>query len=155
MRMVLVLIPRYRTFAMAARQQDSRALLLERGIRPTPRRLAVLDVLAAEPNDATAQQIHAELGRRGHGTGLATVYRTLGLLNERGVVDALMHSPGETCYRLCGEEHHHHLVCSECHRVVELRECDLEVWLERASASHGFVATSHRLEATGVCSACR
>jgi Fur family transcriptional regulator, ferric uptake regulator len=117
--------------------------------------VAVLDALGHEPNDATAQEIHAELLRRGRGTGLATVYRTLSLLSERGVVDALMHSRGETCYRLCGDEHHHHLVCSECHRVVEIADCDLEGWLERVSASHGFVATSHRLEATGVCSACR
>ena len=71
------------------------------------------------------------------------------------MVDALVHGRGETCYRLCGEEHHHHLVCYECHRVVELADCELDPWLERVSASHGFVATGHRLEATGVCAHCR
>ena len=54
---------------------------------------------------------------RGSGVGLATVYRTLGWLAENGVVDTLSHNRGEACYRLCGDGHHHHLVCSGCHRV--------------------------------------
>ena len=69
------------------------------------------ELLAAEPTDATAQQIHARLRDGGQAIGLATVYRTLALLSERGVIDALAHRPGETCYRLCGEGHHHHLLC--------------------------------------------
>jgi Fur family ferric uptake transcriptional regulator len=140
---------------MAAGQAEPRTALTKSGIKPTAQRLAVLEALAAEPNDATAQQIHSRLAAAGETVGLATVYRTLALLSEHGVVDALAHTPSETCYRLCGAEHHHHLVCSECHRVVELADCELDAWLERVSASHGFVATGHRLEATGVCSACQ
>ena len=140
---------------MTSRQADIRAVLTRRGIRATQQRLAVLAALTREPNDATAQQIHAALAAGGARVGLATVYRTLALLTEEGVVDALIHNAGETCYRLCGEQHHHHLVCSECHRVVELADCELEDWLERVSASHGFVATSHRLEATGLCADCQ
>lgn len=155
MRMVIVLTVRYCTHPAMAKQVETRELLLQRGIKPTRQRLAVLEALAAEPNDATAQQIHTELARKGEGTGLATVYRTLNLLAASGVVDALVHHAGETCYRVCGTDHHHHLVCSECHRVVELRDCDLDAWLDRVSAAHGFVATEHRLEAVGVCSACR
>src|ERR687888_1109774 len=140
---------------MTREQPEPRAALTGTGIKPTAQRVAVLEALAAEPNDATAQQIHARLEAAGESVGLATVYRTLALLSEQGVVDALAHSPGETCYRVCGAEHHHHLVCSECHRVVELADCELDAWLERVSASHGFVATGHRLEATGVCPACQ
>ena len=95
---------------------------------------------------------HAEAGER---IGLATVYRTLGALAEHGIVDTLSHNPLEACYRLCGEGHHHHLVCSECHRVVELAECGLDQWLDAAAASADFVATAHRVEVVGVCSSCR
>jgi Fur family ferric uptake transcriptional regulator len=91
----------------------------------------------------------------GAAIGLATVYRTLASLREQGVVDVLSHRPGELCYRLCADEHHHHLVCSSCHRVVELGECDLEPRLERIARKHGFVTTGHRLEVTGLCEACR
>ena len=125
------------------------------GLRPTRQRRAVLQALAAEPNDATAQEIHARLSAGGESIGLATVYRTLALLNERGVVDALAHRPGELCYRLCGEGHHHHLVCGECHRVVELDDCDLEDWLERLALEHEFAISGHTVEVTGICADCR
>lgn len=131
------------------------AALAAKGIRLTGPRLHVLEALALEPDDATAQQIHARLRAAGRTTGLATVYRTLAILSEHGLIDALTHRPGESCYRLCSPEHHHHLVCSSCHRVVELQGCDLDAWLEKVSSNHGFVATEHHLEVTGLCSSCR
>ena len=134
---------------------DLTKLLARRGIRPTRCRVEVLEALARERDDATARTIHGRLREDGSRVGLATVYRTLALLSEHGVVDALAHHPSETCYRLCGDEHHHHLVCSGCHRVVELADCDLDAWLDRAAASHGFVATAHQLEVTGLCATCR
>ena len=142
---------------MAARRaiEQAERLLGQRGVRATPRRVRVLAELVGEPNDATAQSLHARLRARGDRIGLATVYRTLGVLVENGIVDPLSHSPGELCYRICGAGHHHHLVCTECHRVVELVSCDLDAWLERAAADHGFRPTGHRLEATGVCGECR
>lgn len=124
------------------------------GLRATRQRAAVVEELGREDDDVTAQELHARLRRRGHDVGLATVYRTLAVLAEAGAIDALSHRPGEVCYRRCGDEHHHHLVCSGCHRVVELHDCELEPWLERLSAEHGFVATDHRLEVTGLCSGC-
>jgi Fur family ferric uptake transcriptional regulator len=130
-------------------------LLVDHGIRTTRQRLRVLEALAAEPNDATAQQVFESLRAAGEPIGLATVYRTLALLSDRGVVDALMHRPGEVCYRLCSDGHHHHLTCSECHQVVELGDCELEPWLKRLARAHGFNVTSHAVEVTGICADCR
>ena len=124
------------------------------GIRPTRGRLSVLEELAREPHDANAQAIHARLARRRKGVGLATVYRALGDLSEAGLIDALPHGGAETHYRLCGEGHHHHLVCSRCHRVVELTSCDLDGWLNRVAADNEFTVTAHTLEVTGLCSDC-
>ena len=131
-----------------------RRLLVLGGLRATRQRVAVVEELEREPDDVTAQELHARLRGRGERIGLATVYRTLTGLAEAGAIDALSHRPGEVCYRRCGDEHHHHLVCSGCHRVVELVDCELDPWLARLSSEHGFVATGHRLEVTGVCSAC-
>ena len=150
MRMIIALIHWYRT-VMAASAQD---LLASHGIRSTRQRLHVLEALSVEPNDATAQEIFEALRARGESIGLATVYRTLALLSGRGVVDALMHRPGEICYRLCSGGHHHHLTCSECHHVVELADCRLEPWLERLGGAHGFTVTGHAVEVTGICADC-
>ena len=143
---------------MATKQErDLRAILARGGLRVTRQRLLVLEALAGEPHDATAQQIHERLCGSGSGerVGLATVYRTLGSLREAGAIDALTHRRGETCFRLCGDEHHHHLLCSECHRVIELADCDLGGWLDEVAAAHGFIAQEHQLEITGVCASCR
>jgi Fur family ferric uptake transcriptional regulator len=139
----------------AASGRDLRSILQRSGLRATRQRLLVLDALAREPSDATAQQIHERLRGAGSPIGLATVYRPLKSLADADAIDALSHHRGETCFRLCGEGHHHHLLCAECHRVVELEGCDLGAWLDEAAAAHGFVASDHRLEITGVCAECR
>ena len=79
---------------------------------------------------------------------------------RKGVVDVLSHDVashrgGEQCYRLCGDEHHHHLLCERCHRVVEVQECGLDDWVSAAAKRHGFVATDHRVEIVGLCADCR
>lgn len=133
---------------------DTAAVLRAHGLRATVQRTVVLEELRREPNDVTAQQLHDRLRRRGERIGLATVYRTLDALTGAGIVEPLNHFRDTLCYRLCRDGHHHHLVCTECHAVVELRECELEEELARVAAEHGFVATAHHLEVAGVCAAC-
>jgi Fur family ferric uptake transcriptional regulator len=130
-------------------------LLARQGVRVTRQRLEVLLELSRERDDITAQELWRRLRQRDSQTGLATVYRTLALLADKGVVDTLSHHETELCYRLCTESHHHHLVCSSCHRVVEVEQCGLGNWLDTVTAQHGFVATDHRVEITGLCRACR
>jgi Fur family ferric uptake transcriptional regulator len=128
--------------------------LADAGVLPTRPRLLVLETLAAEPHDATAQEIHARLREGDDQVGLATVYRTLAVLKSRGVVDELSHHAGERCYRLCTPGHHHHLVCERCHRVEELEGCELDSWIARASRAHGFQPASHTVEVVGLCADC-
>ena len=140
---------------MSVASQRLGELLERKGVRPTPRRLEVLEELGRERDDVTAQQLWGRLRERGSRTGLATVYRTLALLSEQGVVDVLTHHGHEQCYRLCTDAHHHHLLCERCHRVIEVRECDLGSWVDEIASRHGFVATDHRIEISGLCPDCR
>ncbi len=141
------------------RSAESREALAARltsaGIAPSKNRLLVLDELSREADDATAQVVHKRLAEKGESIGLATVYRALGVMSEAGVVDALPHGTSETCYRLCSDAHHHHLVCERCHRVIELHGCPAEDWIARRARKEGFAVTGHRLEVTGLCSDCR
>jgi Fur family ferric uptake transcriptional regulator len=135
--------------------EQAAAFLRKHDIRDTPRRVLVVEQLAREPNDATASQLYDRLRARGMNVGLATVYRTLTLLHERDAVDTLSHHAGEICYRLCTETHHHHLMCTGCHRVIELHDCDLDAWVKRSAKRHGFTATDHQVEIVGLCADCR
>jgi Fur family ferric uptake transcriptional regulator len=136
-------------------QAQTAELLRERGVRVTTQRLEVLEELGRERDDVTAQALWRRLRERGSLTGLATVYRTLSLLNEKGVIDALSHHGTELCYRLCTDTHHHHMVCANCHSVVEIDPCGLDGWLAEVAARHAFVVTDHKVEVTGLCAACR
>lgn len=136
---------------------DSHALaelLAGHGLRVTEQRMVVLQEMMRERNDVTAQDLHARLRPHYPKLGLATVYRTLSSLAEAGVLDRLHHDDGGACYRYCEPGHHHHLVCRNCHAVVELRDCDLDRWAADIGKRHGFSGVEHTVELAGTCTSC-
>jgi Fur family ferric uptake transcriptional regulator len=122
--------------------------------RATKQRQAVAHLLSERSDFRSAQQIHAELRERGSAIGLATVYRNLALLVQLGEVDTLQREDGESLYRQCSQQHHHHLVCRDCGRTVEVAGPAVEQWANRVAAEHGFTDVSHTLELFGLCRAC-
>ena len=126
------------------------------GLRTTRQRTAVASVLDDLDAFRSAQQIHAELVTRGEHVGLTTVYRTLTALAEAGEVDVLTSDDGESVYRRClGDTHHHHLVCRSCGATVEVDGPAVERWAERVAGQHGYDDVSHTLEIFGRCATCR
>ena len=124
-------------------------------LRPTRQRRAVSACLATFDDFRSAQEIHELLRDGGENVGLSTVYRTLQALSDAGEVDALRGEDGETRYRRCSGSHHHHLVCRDCGRTVEVEGPTVERWATTIAEQHGFAAVSHTLEIFGVCPACR
>jgi len=123
--------------------------------RATKQRAAVAAVLADTEDFRSAQELHAILRDRGERVGLTTVYRTLQALADAGEVDLLRSAEGETVYRRCSSEaHHHHLVCRKCGRTVEVEGPDVERWAEKVGAAHGFVDVTHTVEVFGTCPDC-
>jgi Fur family transcriptional regulator, ferric uptake regulator len=103
----------------------------------------------------TAQDIHAELRKRGHRVGLTTVYRHLGQLADSGEVDSLRTQSGEAIYRRCeAPAHHHHLICRECGKTLEFEGPEVERWAERVAARARFRDVSHTVEIFGTCEEC-
>ena len=125
-------------------------------VRATRQGAAVQAVLAGSTSFQSAQDLHAELRRRGESVGLTTVYRHLQMLTDAGAVDALHTPEGETVYRLCGSDsHHHHLVCRRCGRTVEIEGRDeVEQWAQRVAETEGFVDVDHTIEVFGTCAEC-
>lgn len=127
----------------------------ESGPRNTRQRRAVEAALRQSEDFVSAQDLHLRLTTAGDRVGLATVYRTLALLAETGGVDVLRTEDGEARYRLCAsEDHHHHLVCRECGRTVEVELLSVERAAEEAAGAHGFTEPSHTLEIFGTCDRC-
>ena len=122
--------------------------------RPTRQRAAVSAVLAETGEFRSAQELHALLREGGDKVGLATVYRNLQAMAAEGEIDMLRTDEGEAVYRACSTGHHHHLVCRECGRTVEVEGAAVEAWAARVSAEHGFTEVRHTLEIFGTCATC-
>jgi Fur family transcriptional regulator, ferric uptake regulator len=123
-----------------------------RGTRQAEALSAVLDGL---PGFSSAQQIYAELRNRGEHIGLTTVYRHLTVLSEDGRIDAIRDANGETLYRKCRTDtHHHHLTCRNCSRSVEVEGRAVERWAEQVAAEAGFTDVDHTFELFGLCPEC-
>ena len=134
---------------------EPEAALREAGLRPTPQRLAVMRALDGRDEAVTAQELHHELRRRGvRAPGLTTIYRTLSALADAGALDTFDRD-GEQAFRLCGAEHHHHLLCTSCGTVQEVEAREVESWVARVARRTGFAVTGHRADVYGVCRSCR
>lgn len=125
-----------------------------RGRRPTRQQAAVIEQLERTEDFTSAQDLHARLREEGARVGLATVYRTLTALAAAGEIDTLRTDDGEAVYRMCSAGHHHHLVCRECGRAVEIAGPAVERWADRVAGEHGFTEVEHTLEVFGRCATC-
>lgn len=131
-------------------------ILRREGYKLTPQRHAVLKVIAASSDYLTPEDIHEKACANSPGIGLITVYRTLGLLSDLNLV-CRVHAP-EACrgYMMRRPtEHHHHVVCSNCSRVVDFSDCDLSDLEQRLLDDTGFDINGHLLEFYGLCPRCR
>jgi Fur family ferric uptake transcriptional regulator len=122
--------------------------------RTAKQRQEILALLRADGTFRTTQQIHAGLNAAGHRVGLATVYRNLAALAQSGAVDCIVHDNGETRYRRCSPEHHHHLLCRDCGRTVEVQAATFEAWCNKTAQTHGFRDIEHTVEIVGTCRDC-
>jgi Fur family ferric uptake transcriptional regulator len=126
------------------------------GVRATRQRAAISRLLETLNDFRSAQDLHEELRRRGENIGLTTVYRALQSMSAAGLVDTLRTDTGESVYRRCSEDHHHHLVCRTCGSAVEVSGCrEIEAWAAEVAAEHGFSDVNHTIEIFGTCSQCR
>ncbi|MDH4160804.1 MAG: transcriptional repressor [Actinomycetota bacterium] len=124
------------------------------GRRATRQRTAVAALMDQVDGFRSAQEVHALLRTQGETVGLTTVYRTLQALADNGEVDVLRTDEGQAVYRRCGTSHHHHLVCRDCGRTVEVEGPAVERWAEQLAQTHGFSDVSHTVEVFGRCTQC-
>jgi len=123
--------------------------------RNTWQKTAVKEALSGSTGFRSAQQLHAVLKGQGSAIGLATVYRALSELVSVGDADSLQSSEGEMLYRACGEGHHHHLICRNCGKTVEIEAKKLESWADEVAREHGFSNSSHVIDIFGNCPRCQ
>jgi len=127
-----------------------------RSRKVTRPRQAILEILRRHPHPLTNREILAAMpkGR----CDLATIYRSMHLLEEMGMVKRFDFGDGTARFELVREGddgHHHHLICTRCAGVIEIDECFLREMESRIAAQNGFKSVTHKLEFFGICPACQ
>jgi Fur family transcriptional regulator, ferric uptake regulator len=140
----------------AALLERFRRYLRDRHLPVTRQRDLVAQAIFLSDDHPSVDGIRRVLRERGEHVGVATVYRTLDVLVESGLVRA--HDFGEGFRRyepMPSQTHHEHLICERCGRVVEFQHERLERMLPVLADEHGFQHQRHRVEIYGVCRECR
>lgn len=133
--------------------------LKQKGCKLTPQRRSIVDVIIEnEGKHLTAEEIYDDVKKRCPEIGLATVYRTILLLEELNVISRLDLSDGCSRYEIVhtNEKHkHHHLICNNCSKVLEVKDDLLEELENRIEDKYAFKILDHSVKFYGLCEECQ
>jgi Fur family ferric uptake transcriptional regulator len=129
-------------------------ILKRNKIKITLARKIILDMLLKEINCVSAEDLYNECTKEESNINLSTVYRTLDLFEEKGLVDKLNLGDGKHSYSFKHSSHKHILECSLCHKEIEV-DCPMKQIEEILKNKTGFTMTEHQLYIKGVCDKCK
>ncbi len=129
--------------------------LSQQGYKLTRQRRAVVDVVAHARARLSAADVLAKAQRECPDLGLTTVYRTLEILEQMGVIRRVHLDDGCEGFAPATAAHGHHLICSACQTTIEFEDCNLNALLKRIADRTGFTVEQHWLELMGLCPQCQ
>ena len=130
--------------------------LLTQGLKTTQQRELILDEFLRSASHLSTEELYLRLRRKNPRIGYATVHRTLKLFAECGIAEQRHFGDGQARYEASDhDEHHDHLICVTCGKIVEFEDPRIEELQVEVAAGHGFTIERHRLELYGCCSDCR
>jgi Fur family ferric uptake transcriptional regulator len=133
-----------------------REVLRRRSLRMTDVREAIVRAVLARRGHFDIEELTRDVQVQGVDASRATVYRALPLLVEAGIIQPTMLSGGKRHYEAAfGHEHHDHLICSQCGKVIEFQFEAFEMLQRDLAAKYGFALVAHYHELIGVCGDCQ
>ncbi len=124
----------------------------------TPKRLAILDILARETAYVSPEEVWVEMKKRFEKIGLPTVYRNLEDLAQGGLIIKIIHPDRKLYYYYCHNSefgHHHHFICVSCRKVEDLKFCGLEEIRKEVEENLNGSIVSHLMQVYGLCRGCK
>lgn len=145
-------MPKNETFGFAWFWEGLDQYLESMRLKQTPQRRVIVQALLEMNTHVDAEELHRKVVSEGHEIGLATVYRTLNLLTEAGLVEQQSFQDGRAVFEVSHpNSHHDHLVCTECGLVVEFEDPAIESLQKVIAAKFYMDLKSHRLDLFGSC----
>lgn len=136
---------------------DFKVLLKANGLKFTIQREVILEMLYNSDEHLTPEGLH-HLIQEKHpelGTGIATVYRTLSLLEDSDMVTSLSFGAQGKKYELGAKDHHDHIICTSCGNITEFVDEEIERRQREITESLGFVMQEHSMQIYGICKNCQ
>ena len=127
----------------------------ESGYRLTPQRLMILSAIESSEDHISAEEIYAQVAAKYPHVNISTVYRTLELLKRLGMVYEIDLGEGRIRYHAEESGHHHHLVCQNCNKVIDIDEAFLSSLRDTLLRDYNFQAELKHVGIFGLCSDCR
>lgn len=132
--------------------QEALALMKTKGYKITPKRQAMLEIIAEKQTFVSAKQVQELLKQQYLGLSYDTVYRNLYMFVEQGILE-MSERHGEKVFLMhCKSHgHHHHFICQHCQRITEIHMCPMDSFQEQLP---GYRILGHHFEIVGICSEC-
>ena len=130
-----------------------RAYIQDRRLNITAQREAIVEQFLRTRDHVSIDELLTKVRKRHPKVGYATVYRTLKLLVDSGLAVERQFGDGQARYEVVGD-HHDHLICLQCKRIVEFEDAQIERLQESVARRHGFKIVSHKHELYGLCEKC-
>src|SRR6267143_880130 len=128
----------------------------KKGLKRTAQRDLILDVFLQTEGHVSGEDLYRLVQDKDPSVGQTTVYRTLKLLTDAGLAREVRFGDGRAHYEHnYKHQHHDHMICSECGRIIEFFSAELEAIQDAMAAKHRFEVTQHLLRIIGVCAECR
>lgn len=136
--------------------ESFKKILKESGLKYTRQREIVLNILYHSDTHFTPESLYMEIKRKepNLNVGIATVYRTLNLLEDSQMVTSLSFSAAGKKFELANKPHHDHLICKNCGKIVEFENSIVERQQALIAKEHKFKLTGHLMQLYGICETC-
>lgn len=133
-----------------------RDYLRKKGLKTTNQREAIVDAFLRTSGHVALEDLLVDARKKHPGVGLATVYRTVKLMEEAGIAASRQFDSGHTLYEVSeGRAHHDHLICERCAFIIEFESDEIEQLQDNAARKFGFNVLRHRHELFGLCEKAR
>ncbi|MDO9207824.1 MAG: Fur family transcriptional regulator [Sulfuricurvum sp.] len=146
-----------RTIEYTKLLSDFKQLLKANGLKFTIQREVILEMLYNSDEHLTPEGLH-HLIQEKHpdlNTGIATVYRTLSLLEDSAMVTSLSFGAQGKKYELGAKDHHDHIICTECGSISEFVDEEIELKQKKIAEKLGFLMQEHSMQIYGICKECQ
>ncbi|UFH58294.1 Fur family transcriptional regulator [Sulfurovum mangrovi] len=137
--------------------KEFKKILKANSLKFTKQREAILSTLYNNPQHFTSENLYLLVKEKypDLNIGIATVYRTLSLLEENGLVSSISLGTQGKKFEMANKPHHDHLICTMCGKIVEFENEQIEKLQQQIAEENGFVLTDHLMQLYGICSECQ